>query len=57
MKEQLSIYQQVIKTAITKTEPEKVTNTVGTFLNESNTGSLFKRAIGYTYQQVVSECY
>ncbi|RFS18058.1 hypothetical protein [Emticicia sp. C21] len=28
---------------------------VGTFLNKDCTGSLFKRAIGYTYQRVFSE--
>ncbi|WP_158561182.1 hypothetical protein [Emticicia sp. C21] len=28
---------------------------VGTFLIEESIGSLFKRAIGYGYQQVISE--
>ena len=39
-----------------KTEPEKVTNMVGTFLTEDLTRRLFKRKIIYTYHQVVSGC-
>ncbi len=51
------IYQQVVLQSFTvpatKTELKKVTNMVGTFFNESNTGRLFKKAIGYTHQHFV----
>ena len=55
------IYQQVVsepaKLPAIKTDSKKVTNMVGTFLNEDSirsNESVFKRAIGYSYQQIVS---
>ena len=44
-----------MQVSATETVSEKVADMVATFLNEDNTGIVFKRKIGYTRQQVVSE--
>jgi len=55
-------YQQIVsefvKVSAIQAASEKVTSTVGTFLNEfifGSSESVFKRGIGYSYHQIVSE--
>ncbi|RFS17844.1 hypothetical protein D0T08_00945 [Emticicia sp. C21] len=56
IKEQLAIYQQVIKIEATKRELKKVTNIVGTFLTKEHTRRLFKKAIGLLFSRNLGVC-